>query len=261
MQDIFRAIVLGIVQGVTEFMPVSSSGHLIIFEELFNSGFASLSFDVVLHFGTLLALLVYFRKDIYEFIRSLGGYGSSVKVVAYIVAATIPALIAGFFLQDVVETALRSLWVIVVMLAVLAILMFLADRHQGHRSLDDMTLKDALIIGLAQALALVPGTSRSGSTIVAGSLLKFNNAVAAQFSFYLAIPVVFGANVRVISQEGVINTVASDWLLYLLGALVAAVSGYGVLRLLLRYLSNHSLAVFAWYRIVLAVVLAAVLIW
>lgn len=260
MLDIIRAVVLGIVQGLTEFIPVSSSAHLIIAESLFQAEFSSLIFDVVLHFGTLLALLVYYRQDILRFLRAAARPDPARRTLIYLLVATVPAVIAGFFLQDIVETTLRSLWVIVFMLVALAALMFVADRSGGDRKLEDMNLKDALIIGLSQALALVPGTSRSGSTIVAGSLLRFNNAVAAQFSFYLAIPVVFGANVRVAASEGMISAVAAEWQLYLIGSLVAAVSGYMVIGLLLRYLSKHSLALFAWYRIALAVLLSVMLI-
>lgn len=260
MLDIIRAIILGLLQGLTEFIPVSSSAHLIIAENAFNVGFSSLAFDVVLHLGTLLALLVYFWSDIVEFTRRLISPASNKRLVYCLIIATIPAAVTGFFLVDIVETYLRSLWVIVVMLLLVAGVMFVADRDRGNKQLEDMTYGDALLIGLAQALALVPGTSRSGSTIVAGSLLKYNNAVAAQFSFYLAIPIVFGANIRLIGSGDVLQAITQDWLLYLLGAAVAAISGYAVVKLLLAYLQRHSLQLFAWYRIALALLLSVMLI-
>ncbi len=260
MNELIQAIILGIVQGITEFIPVSSSAHLIIAEYYMDSGFTSLAYDVILHLGTLLSLLVYFRNEILRFIKSLLRGGRDSKLLVLLVVATIPAVLAGYFFQDVVETALRSLWVIVVMLVLVAILMFVADRRSGVRKVKDLTTKDALIIGIAQVLALIPGTSRAGSTIVAGSLLGMNNAESARFSFYMAIPVLSGANVRVLGDSAVRADMANDFVYFAVGFVIAFVIAYFVIRFLLSYLSTHKLAVFAWYRIVLAAVLTVILV-
>lgn len=260
MNEILQAITLGLVQGFSEFIPVSSSAHLIIAEYYLNSDFTSLAYDVILHLGTLLSLLIYFRRDISRLVGSIRRRGQDRKLLIYIVIATIPAVVFGVFLQGIVETTLRSLWVVVALLVGVALLMFVADRKQGARDLSDLTLKDVIIIGFAQAAALVPGTSRAGSTIVAGSLLGFNNAESARFSFYMAIPILFGANVRILSDGDVRSDVASEPLLYTVGFTVAAVVAYFVIRFLLSYLSAHKLAVFAWYRIALAGLLALMLL-
>lgn len=260
MFDIIQAIILGIVQALTEFIPISSSAHLIIAEHILQADFATLAYDVALHLGTLLALLLYFRSDIARFVRGAWQPGLDRTMLMYIIVASIPAAVAGYFFVDIVETVFRSLWIIVVMLVAVAGIMFVADRYKGERTLETISLKEAFLIGCAQALALIPGTSRSGSTIVAGSLLGFNNAEAARFSFYMAIPIIAGANMRVLLREGVINMLQEQWVLYLIGAAVAAAIGCGIIAVLLRYLRTHSLAVFAWYRIVLALVLVVVLV-
>jgi undecaprenyl-diphosphatase len=260
MPDIIQAILLGAVQAVTEFIPVSSSAHLILAQEAFAARFSNLAYDVVLHLGTVLALMVYFWSDIRDFVRHAFIQSRIPAVLIYIGIATVPAAVAGFFWLDVVEAMLRSLWVIVIMLLLVSLFMFFADHRRGERELKDMTWKDALLIGLAQAVSLIPGTSRSGSTIVAGSILKFQNAVAAQFSFYLAIPIVLGANLRMLFHEGVAADILAHWSLYLIGAVVAASVGYGVIAALLRYLRTHSLALFAWYRILLALILVGILV-
>ncbi len=260
MLDIIQAILLGVIQGLTEFIPVSSSAHLIIGEYILSTNFTSLAYDVTLHLGTLLALLVYFRRDIARFVRNAFTPGEDQRTVLYIIAASIPAATAGFFLIELVETVFRSLWVIVIMLVLVALVMFVADRWHGTRTVGDMTLKESIIIGIAQAIALIPGTSRSGSTIVAGSLLGFNNAEAARFSFYMAIPIIAGANLRVLLSEGTVSAIQTEWALYLVGAGVAALVGVGIIEVLLRFLRTHSLAFFAWYRIVLALILSVVLV-
>lgn len=259
MQESILAVIIGLIQGLTEFIPVSSAAHLIILEQVLGFGQGGLAFDVMLHLGTLLALMVYFRRDLWGFARALFWGGEKWRLLWYVVVATVPAAVIGFFAYDIVSGMLRSLWVIVVMLLLLAAVMFMADRRRGRRELSSITLTDAAIIGFAQALALIPGTSRSGSTIVAGSLLGFNNAEAARFSFYMAIPVLLGANLRVMGEPGVIEAALLQWQMYAIGFTAAFLAGYAVIALLLRYLSTHRLALFAWYRIVLALILVVIL--
>lgn len=260
MHEVIQAIILGLVQGLTEFIPVSSSAHLIIAEYYTGANFTSLAYDVVLHLATLISLLVYFRSDIVRAIKKLKDPQRDSKLLVALTVATIPAVIAGYFFQDIIETSLRSLWVIVVMLVAVALLMFIADRQEGTRTVKDISYKDAFIIGCAQALALIPGTSRAGSTIVAGSLLGFNNAESARFSFYMAIPILFGANVRVLATPQVRSEVMAELPLFIIGSIVALVVAYFVIRFLLNYLSTHKLAVFAWYRIGLAAILTITLV-
>ncbi|MEX0668628.1 MAG: undecaprenyl-diphosphatase UppP [Candidatus Saccharimonadales bacterium] len=260
MHEYLQALILALVQGLSEFIPVSSSGHLIFFEEILGASFGGVIFDVVLHFGTLLSLLVYFRKDLVRFIGSIHKPGNDQKLAINLVIATLPAVVVGFFLFDIAEKLMRSLWLVVFMLVFLSILMFIADKINRNRNVDDITTRDALIIGFAQVLALIPGTSRAGSTIVAGSLLGLNNAESARFSFLMAIPILIGANVRVLFSEGSIAVVIKHLDIYILGLVVSFVVGYMVIKFLLNYLSSHGLAVFAWYRIVLAIAIASVLI-
>jgi undecaprenyl-diphosphatase len=260
MLEIIQAILLGMVQGLTEFIPVSSSAHLIIGEYLLNTDFTSLTYDVALHSGTLLALLVYFRRDLTRFAHGTFTSGQERRTMFQIIVASAPVAVAGFFLIDIVETVFRSLWVIVIMLVLVALVMLVADRWRGSRTVENMSFREAFLIGIAQAVALIPGTSRSGSTIVAGSLLGLNNGEAARFSFYLGIPAIAGANLRTLSKAGVLANIGAEWLVYLVGALVAAVIGYAAIGILLWFLRGHSLAFFAWYRIVLALVLSVVLI-
>lgn len=260
MREILEAVILSLVQGLTEFIPVSSEAHLIIVDDVLGFTVGGLAFDVLLHLGTLLALLWYFRRDLLSFAKSVFEASSSSRMVLYLFIATLPAAVAGYFAYDLIQAGLRSLWLIALMLVLVSAVMFVADKRTGARDLQDMRAKDALWIGLAQALALIPGTSRSGATIVAGSLLGFNNAEAARFSFYMAIPILLGASARVLFEPGVLEQMALQWPAYVLGVGAAFVSGYVVIAWLLRYLSRHKLAVFAWYRLALAVILIGILL-
>ncbi|MEX0749106.1 MAG: undecaprenyl-diphosphate phosphatase [Candidatus Saccharimonadales bacterium] len=260
MIELLQAVLLGLLQGLTEFIPVSSSAHLIIAEEGVDANFGGLAYDVVLHLGTLTALLIYFRAELITLGRAVFHPGASRKLLGYLVIATLPAAIVGFFASDLIESALRSLWVIVVMLVVGALVMFLVDRRRGSRELGELRLRDAVIIGFSQALALIPGTSRAGATLVAGSWLGFNNAEAARFSFLMAVPILLGANLRVLSSSDVLSELSAELPYYILGFLVAAASAYFVIRFLLDYLSTHKLAVFAWYRLILAGALVLILV-
>lgn len=263
---IIEAILLGVLQGLTEFLPVSSSGHLVIAEWAlgWKSGLMdNLAFDVALHAGTLFAVLWYFRRDWLQFggavIGVLRGNAPEyqARLVGYIVLATIPAVIAGMRYEDMVENILRNPLLVAAALVAGSLIMWFADRYASQRRpLASMTLGHAVLVGAAQAVALIPGISRSGITISAALAVGYRREDAARFSFLLSTPIIAGAGLfklRHISLEG-----HAAWGC-ILGTLSAAVVGYLAIRFLIRYLERHSLNIFVWYRLALAGL--AVVLW
>lgn len=259
-----EAVFLGVLQGFTEFLPVSSSGHLILAEHFMGLSEVPLAFDVTLHIGTLVAVLVYFWSDWLDMLLSLflhkenrDGYR---RLFLYIMAGTVPGAVVGYLLEDFVSTVLRSPWVVVFTLSGVALLLALAERAARHiRGIKDMKLKDGLIIGLCQALAVIPGTSRSGITMTGAMFLGFRRADAARFSFLLSAPIIAGAGlfeVKKLYEAGG----AVPGMEYLWGFAAATVSGYGVIAFLMHYLRRHTFYPFVIYRLVLAAVVAAALL-
>lgn len=253
--NIFEALILGIVQGLTEFIPVSSSGHLVLLHDWLGLEQTGLAFDVALHFGTLLALLLFFRKDIVRLTKGVFVGGPERKLAVILVAATIPAVIAGFFLNDLAETAFRSSRLVAMNLIIIAILMLLAERyykkHQTKTQLDDVSPKQGLAIGAAQALALVPGTSRSGITITTGLFAGLDRVAATRFSFLLGIPAMIGAILKIFVLDGGLSQVADQPAIFAVGIVAAFASGLFAIAFMLKYLGKHTLDVFAYYRIAL----------
>jgi undecaprenyl-diphosphatase len=261
-----QVVVLAIVQGLTEFLPISSSGHLVLVPSAAGWSDQGLAFDVAVHFGSLLAVCVFFRDDIFALLRGAkylmrADYQTlEGRMAVALGIGTVPAAVAGLALAGWIEANLRSPAVIVGTLSGYAIIMVLADRFgRRDRIVADVTLRDALIIGCAQALALVPGTSRSGVTISAGRLLGFDRRDAARFSFLLSVPVILLATVYemgglIISDEQV------DWVQLGVAALVAAVVAYVSIDFFMRFVSRIGLLPFAVYRIVLAAVILYVLL-
>ncbi len=249
-----QAIILGILQGLTEFIPVSSSAHLIILPWLLDwKGIVNtLAFDVALHFGTLLALLLYFRKDWISLLKTIGDKNS---LLWHIFFATIPAAAAGFLFHDTVEN-MRSPLLIAFTLSFVALLMIVVERNNKEslrRGMKDISRKDAFIIGVAQAFALVPGVSRSGITMVAGLIRGFRRQDSARFSFLLGTPVIFGASALETKKLIVADGIALD--IFLTGVVISAVFGYIAIKYLLRFLQNHTLKPFAYYRFLLSFVI------
>ncbi len=245
-----EALILGIVQGLTEFLPVSSTAHLILFPWFFHwtGELDSLTFDVALHAGTLLALVICFWKDWIELILR------KQKLFMLIVLASVPAGLAGILLGDYVEHALRSPFVIAVSLVVFGFVMLLAEKMSKTRTIDSISLTDALMIGLAQAVALIPGVSRSGITISAGLFRGLGREASARFSFLLSTPIIAGATL--LHARKLLKTSADHNLsLFLIGFIAAAVSGYAAIKFLLSFLKKHPLNVFAYYRFGLAAVI------
>ncbi len=272
MLELFEAILLGIVQGLTEFLPVSSSGHLLLgqyFLGLDQDRFG-LPFDVALHLGTLVAVISFFWRDLLRmaraFVRSLAPRGRNLadpdqRLAYLILASTVPAAVIGFFLEDFFETAVRSPWVVVFNLVLVGILFIVAEAvGRRSRRAEKLRLWEAFGIGLAQAAALVPGVSRSGATITLGLFLGLRREEAARFSFLMSVPIIAGAGslqLAEVASEGM-----DPWGVLVFGAgfVSSAVVGYLAIRFLLRFLANHTLRVFAYYRFALATVVAVVLL-
>jgi undecaprenyl-diphosphatase len=264
--SILQAIILGLTQGVTEFAPVSSSGHLILVPWLFNWSILNdpnlnKTFDVALHVGTLAGALAYFRADVW---RYLAAFGRSVRTRSIsttderlawaLVIGTIPGAAAGALFEDVIQEHLGQPWLIAVMLAVFGVILYAVDRRAPQdQGIDDITIKRGGILGLAQALALQPGVSRSGVTMTAGRLMGLSREAAARFSFLLAMPIIAGAGLYKgldLAQTG-FQGYGSE---FLWGFLSSAISGFLVIWGLLKYLRSHDFKIFMIYRIAVALV-------
>ncbi len=261
MGDYTSAIILGAIQALSEFLPVSSSGHLLLTERLLGGDTASPTFDVGLHVGTLLAVLIYFRADWLAFARGLRAdltdHGSNVRrwsgdtqLLVAIGLGTIPAVIAGFLLNSTIETYLRSPIIVGVNLIAFGLLLGWADGLAGTRGLGSMTYAAAVLVGIAQAVALMPGVSRSGATMTAARALSFERDAAARFSFLLSAPVVFAAAVLELG-DALVSSEPLAWGPMLVGAATAGVVGWLVIAGLLAFLRTRTLRVFVWYRIAL----------
>lgn len=253
-----QIVVLAVVQGLTEFLPISSSGHLVLVPYLVAWSDQGLAFDVAVHFGSLIAVCVFFREDIMGLLRGgkniLGGDTSSPqsRMALGIALGTIPAAAAGLLFASWIETNLRDPSIIVYTLAGYGILMALADRFaRRDRVIAEVRIRDAVIIGLAQALALVPGTSRSGITITAGRLLGFERQDAARFSFLLSAPVILLATLYK-GGELLLGDVPVPWGELALGVAVSAIVAYLSIEFFMRFVTRIGLAPFAAYRIALA---------
>jgi undecaprenyl-diphosphatase len=260
-----QVVVLAIVQGLTEFLPISSSGHLVLVPSAAGWTDQGLAFDVAVHFGSLLAVCLFFRDDILALLRGTGQLLTlnhktpESRIALALGIGTVPAAIAGLSLAGWIEANLRSPAVIVFTLAGYAVIMVLADRlGRRDRSVADVTLRDALVIGCAQALALVPGTSRSGVTISAGRILGFDRRDAARFSFLLSVPVILLATVYEMGGL-VMGDEQVDWTQLSVAALVAAVVAYASIDFFMRFVSRIGLMPFAIYRLVLAAVILYVM--
>jgi len=267
--EYFYSIILGLVQGFTEFLPVSSSGHLVLLHNFLNFELAdNLGFDVALHLATLFALLIFFNKEIVRLIKAFFQSFSKwdlknnldQRLSWFILIGIIPATLAGYFLEGQIETVFRSSYLVAITLIFVGLILLLAEKFsQKIADLKDLKFSSALIIGIFQAFALVPGVSRSGITIIAGLSQKLKREAAARFSFLLSIPVIFGAGLKKMIDLDFSSFTTNEITIFILGFLVALVSGYLAIKYLLRFLVNHKLNVFGYYRIVLGVVVLIIL--
>jgi undecaprenyl-diphosphatase len=261
--DALQAIVLGLVQGLTEFLPISSSGHLRLVPAFFGWQDPGAAFTAVIQLGTMAAVLLYFRADLARiavaWLRSLRDPAVRGDLDArmgwYIILGTIPIAVLGLAFSDPIENEFRALELIGATLIVFGLVMLAAEAvSRRDRSLRDITARDGLVIGFAQALALVPGVSRSGATISAGLLLNFDRAAAARYSFLLSVPAVVLSGLFELRHAGEGNLPIGSTII---ATALAFVSGYVSIAFLLRYLERHSIAVFVGYRIVLGALVLA----
>ncbi len=264
-----QSIVLGAVQGLTEFLPISSSAHLRIVSELWFHDDAGASFTAVSQLGTELAVLVFFAKDIGRIIaawfaglRNPARRGLDYRVGWYVIFATIPIVVLGFIFTDQIRTVGRNLWLISIMLILFSFVFVIAERFATQRrGLDQLSRTDAIVMGLAQCLALIPGVSRSGATASAGLFLGLNREAAFRFSFLIAIPAVVGSGVYSLKDafEPSDQGLQASGGQIVLATVIAFVVGYAAIAWLLRFVSDHSMNWFAGYRIILGVTMLALL--
>lgn len=259
--DFIQILVLAIVQGLTEFLPISSSAHLILVPELFGWPDQGVAFDVAVHIGTLAAVLLYFRDElgglIVSGLRALGGHWNTEAKLAWcVVLGTVPVVIFGLLCKDWISGYARHATLLACTSIFFGILLGLADRF-GRGARGTIGWKDALLIGLAQAIALIPGTSRSGITITAALALGMNRTTAARFSFLLSIPTIL-ASATLITRELIISPDPVAWRELLLGALISGVSAYLCIRFFMALLERSGMMPYVLYRIALGIFL---LVW
>lgn len=260
--DLLRGIVLGGVQGVTEFFPVSSSGHLILVPAILGWPDQGIAFDVVLHIGTLLALLWTFQNDLFDLVqRATSGDVKARRFISQIVVASFPGLIMGAIFGGLIESMLRGPIPVAIDLAFWALVLLAADRFAAKRKdalhqVQEVSWRQAITVGLSQAVALLPGTSRSGITMTAGLLSGMDRATAVTFSFYLSIPTIAAAGaygiLKIFRDPSVLG--AGGILPLVVGFFAALASGIWAIRFLRSFVAKHPLDVFVWYRLALAVV-------
>jgi undecaprenyl-diphosphatase len=266
--DLLQAIILGLIQGLTEFLPISSSGHLLLVPALFGWSDPGAGFTAVIQLGTLGAVFVYFWRDLVEMMRAWGRSLSSAearkepnaRLAWAVLIGTIPVIIAGLLLEKSIDSTLRSPYIVAATLIVFGLVLFVAEKIGTQtRNLEKVNRRDGLWIGLWQCLALIPGSSRSGSTITGALFLGFDRASAARFSFLLSVPAILGSGLYKLFKErhalfdaGAMPTVVAT--------VVAFASGYAAIAFLMKYLQTRTTTVFVVYRVVLGIVVA-VLAW
>ncbi len=260
--DLIQIVLLALIQGLTEFLPISSSAHLILAPYVFGYADQGLAFDLAVHLGTLLAVVLYFRKEIIlmlqDWFSSLAPSGkptANSRLGWAIILATIPVMLVGVLIKDLVEHELRAPQVIAATTIIIGLLLWWADRY-SKRNLDitSMNLKHALFIGAAQALALIPGTSRSGITMAAALMLGYSREAASRFSFLLSIPTIL-ASVLWVGKDLFTAAEAVNWGDLALGILLSFVAAYTTIHFFLRFIERIGMAPFAIYRLILGTVI------
>ena len=265
---IIQSITLAIIQGITEFLPISSSGHLIIIPKIFNWPLQSLAFDVTLHMGTLTAVIVYFRQEISRLIKSIINYKNPKfrlerRLIFLIVIGILPAIIAGLILNNAIEYRFRTINIVIINLTFWGLFLIAADYWADRRvkssdaKTGKLTSKGALSIGIFQVFSLFPGTSRSGVTITAGIFNGLTPNQSARFSFLMSIPLILGAvilkSADLFSQSQTIST--STFVPLIIGFLISAIIGWLAIKFLMKLLNSWGLKIFGFYRLILAIIL------
>ena len=265
---LFQSIILGIVQGITEFFPISSSGHLIAIRYLFDFGLesakAEMIFDIALHFGTFLAIFIFFFKDFWKMLtqgfRFKGKDGKysfknlkhEGKIMWYIVAACIPAGVVGILFEDIIEEYIRTPFVVAIAMGVMGIIMYVVDKFsKSETNMEDLTLKQAMGVGIGQMMAMIPGFSRSGTTMTAARAMKIDRKSAAKFSFLLGAPVMFGAALLSIKDL----TLSMITLEFVVGVVVSFIVGLIAIKALMKIVEKIGFGVFAIYRVLLSAII------
>ncbi len=265
MSETVKAIILGIVQGLSEFLPISSSGHLVLFSMILDFQESGLAFDVFVHFGTLIAVMIAFRKDIWEMLRWLpqvpGFLTNGMKVESeadeykamsfFIVVGTIPAAVIGLLFEDYIEQLFTSPVIVLFALLMTALLMFSARYTEENKKF--MSLAHAIMIGFAQAFAIMPGISRSGSTIVLALWLGIRREIAAKFSFLLSVPIILGASILKFKELMEAPPPSSEIMNLVLGTITAAVSGYLAIIWMLNIIKRQKLEWFGLYCAIVSI--------
>jgi len=259
------AIIFGITQGLTEFLPVSSSGHLVLLHELFNLPIINeMLFDVYLHLATLFAVIIFFKNDILKLIigffnnldkekRKINPYS---RLSLLIIASTVPAALAGYFLENSIIKFLRSAETVAIMLIFIGVLFIIIEKKSNqYKTIKEINLKSALTIGFAQTIALIPGTSRSGITIVAGLANNLKREEAIRFSFLLSIPIITGAAITKIPMILNVNISQTELSVLIVAFLSAFISGFLAIKYFIKFAERHTLKTFAYYRFVLAFII------
>ncbi len=262
-------IILGIIQGIAEFLPISSSAHLIIFRDIFGIGTnigseIELSFDLALHFGTLLAIIIYFFNDLFKILLDGLTKGTKTKngrLFWYLIIATIPAGIVGVLFEDVFDTFFRKqLWLIAIALIVMGIIIYMVDKKSKITiNIKEMKWYQALIVGCAQVFALIPGFSRSGTTITASRALGLDREDSAKFSFYLSVPVVAGATLLTLIKGETLTIISENLMIFGIGILISFITGLLCISFLLKYIRNNDFKAFMIYRIILGILVLSML--
>lgn len=265
----FLSLILGIIQGITEFLPVSSSGHLIVFRDMLNFQIQdSLSFDIALHFGTLLAIILFFRKDVIKLLYSwFTSFSNLKKMNDYqklswlIILGSVPAVLIGILLSEIIDNYIRNTITVIITLILGGIIFLTVEKvYKAKIGMKDLNWKSALAIGVAQALALIPGVSRSGITIITGMGFKLQRTEAARFSFLLGIPAILGATAWSAIKFDYQSLSNSDWIIFAIGIVSSAIVGFLAIKFLLAILKKYSMKPFAYYRFILAAILIIYLI-
>ncbi len=258
-------IVLSIIQGIAEFLPISSSAHLIIFRDIFMIGkdiispSIELTFDIALHIGTMLSIVTYFFKDFTSMF--INGAKKKDKRLLYIIISTIPASIAGFLFEDFIDSIVRNNYILIVIaLSVMGVIIYFIDSNkESRKNINSMNFKDALIVGVCQVFALIPGFSRSGCTISGLRYLKYDRETSAKYSFYLSVPIVLGALLLQIIKNN-FSIISNNISIFILGVTISFVVGLLSIKFLLKYLKNNNFKIFMWYRLILSLLVIIYLI-
>jgi undecaprenyl-diphosphatase len=266
--DIIQALVLGVIQGITEFLPISSSGHLVFVPKIFGWADQGLGFDVIVHLGSLVAVVIYFRKKIWQmfqaFFSSKEELKTDRKLAWLIILSIIPAGVIGLLFNDVIETNLRSTEVIAFGLIFWGVILWLADKYSqknlNTKKLEHTTWKQSLFIGCVQAVALIPGTSRSGITMTAGLFSKFDKKSAAEFSFLMSVPIIFLAGMKKTLELFTTGLGDLSSLVLGVGFVSAAISGFVAISGLMKIIQKYSFKPFVIYRIVVGVLILVFLV-